>query len=345
MDENLKTLEIMKKRFYQNLDNPDHAKNYAEVIHDCLYEDLIELDEAKQEFRFIQDQFPRLYRIRNFIAETLTPWEHQDISEVAETLELLENYYHRNPENETLAESYAISLWLYYCHPQAENRSSTLNTLSELLNAFPDNEVINEKYYDALAQQADNNPEIEKVPLKKKAIVHGPKPVRKENDAEQYAYSLLDFANRQNSLEESFRTYEKLDSLSKKYPKNDYIKECCAKALYDILPYIDDAAIPELLEDLRVYQTNSSSEEVARIYALCLEDSPKINMGIIEELKRIYEQYPLNKSIIDSYGYILSSFAKDTNFSQTRRSEARTILRELRSTHPEIDTLTDYLDS
>lgn len=343
MEEKLATLEKMKWRFYKNVDNPDDAKNYAEAIHDCLYEDLIELDEAKQEFEFILEQFPRLYRIRNFIAETLAPWEHQNIDEIIEALESLADYYHRNPEQEEIAESYAISLWLYYVHPEARNRSTVLNTLAELINDFPENETINEKYYDVLSLQ-DDRPSIDPDNSKKGIVsISHPKKISTEDEAKEYAYSLLYFANQQNNLPEIYRTYEKLESLSIRFPQSEYINECCAKTLYNALPYMDDSVIPELLEDLRAIQARSSSEEVAKVYALSLEDSPKVNIGIVEELSRIYKQFPMNESIIDSYGFILSSLVEDSNAQEDDRAEAFELFCELREDHPEVKSLEDYL--
>lgn len=344
MLDKLDELERTKKLFYKNYDNPDYAKNYAEQLQVCLNEELITVDEAREEYEIIQEKFPRLYHIRNFFAEALAPWIFADIDEITDALSAVEDYYHRNPDNESLAESYALSLWLLYEHPKAQNRSAILESLSELINAFPDNDTISEKYYQVLDHQDDIVIAKTSSVAKRSVVVKttASKPVQNETDAQKYAASLLAYAKRQNDPEELQKTFSKFESLCDQFPESEPIKECYASALYSAFSVYDDSLSSGFLEKLCEIQLTSSSAKVAEKYALMLEDCPKLNWGIIQEIKRVYSQFPNNESIVDSYAFLLSSFFKETTNLKEQKKDARELFADLCAAHPEHESLKDY---
>ena len=344
MEGKLKELETNRSHFYKNYDNPDYAKNYAEHLQICLNEELISVDEAREEYEIIQEKFPRLYHIRNFFAEALAPWIFADIDEITEALSAVEDYYHRNPDNESLAESYALSLWLLYEHPKAQNRSATLETLSELINAFPDNDTISEKYYQVLEHQDDIVIAKTSSVAKRSVVVKtsASKPVQNESDAQKYAASLLAYAKRQNDLEELQKTFSKFESLCDQFPESEPIKESYASALYSAFSVYDKKILSSILEKMCELQSSSSSEKIAEKYALLLEDCPNLNWDIIQEIKQLYSQFPNSESIIDSYAYLLSSFFKETTNPKEQKSTARDLFADLCAAHPENESLKDY---
>lgn len=344
MLDNLDELERTRQQFYKNYDNPDYAKNYAEHLQVCLNEELISVDEAREEYEIIQEKFPRLYHIRNFFAEALAPWIFADIDEITEALSAVEDYYHRNPDNESLAESYALSLWLLYEHPKAQNRSATLETLSELINAFPDNDTISEKYYQVLEHQDDIVIAKTSSVAKRSVVVKtsASKPVQNESDAQKYAASLLAYAKRQNDLEELQKTFSKFESLCDQFPESEPIKESYASALYSAFSVYDEKILSSILEKMCELQSSSSSEKIAEKYALLLEDCPNLNWDIIQEIKQLYSQFPNSESIIDSYAFLLSSFFKETSNLKEQKKAARELFAELCATHPKNEALKDY---
>ncbi len=344
MEGKLKELETNRSHFYKNYDNPDYAKNYAEHLQICLNEELISVDEAREEYEIIQEKFPRLYHIRNFFAEALAPWIFADIDEITEALSAVEDYYHRNPDNESLAESYALSLWLLYEHPKAQNRSATLETLSELINAFPDNDTISEKYYQVLEHQDDIVIAKTSSVAKRSVVVKtsASKPVQNESDEQKYAASLLAYAKHQNDLEELQKTFSKFESLCDQFPESEPIKESYASALYSAFSVYDEKILSSILEKMCELQSSSSSEKIAEKYALLLEDCPNLNWDIIQEIKQLYSQFPNSESIIDSYAYLLSSFFKETTNPKEQKSTARDLFADLCAAHPENESLKDY---
>lgn len=344
MLDKLDELERNKKHFYKNYDSPDYAKNYAEQLQVCLNEELITVDEAREEYEIIQEKFPRLYHIRNFFAEALAPWIFADIDEITEALSAVEDYYRRNPDNESLAESYALSLWLLYEHPKAQNRSAILETLSELINAFPDNDTISEKYYQVLDHQDDIVIAKTSSVAKRSVVVKtsASKPVQNETDAQKYAASLLAYAKHQNDLEELQKTFSKFESLCDQFPESEPIKESYASALYSAFSVYDEKILSSILEKMCKLQSSSSSEKIAEKYALLLEDCPNLNWDIIQEIKQLYSQFPNSESIIDSYAYLLSSFFKETTNPKEQKSTARDLFADLCAAHPENESLKDY---
>lgn len=344
MPNNLDPLRETRELFYKNYDNPDYAKNYAEQLQASLNEEVITVDEAREEYEIIQEKFPRLYHIRNFFAEALAPWIFADIDEITEALSAVEDYYHRNPDNESLAESYALSLWLLYEHPKAQNRSAILETLSELINAFPDNDTISEKYYQVLDHQDDIVIAKTSSVAKRSVVVKtsASKPVQNESDAQKYAASLLAYAKRQNDLEELQKTFSKFESLCDQFPESEAIKEHYASALYSAFSVYDEKILSSILEKMCELQSSSSSEKIAEKYALLLEDCPNLNWGIIQEIKQLYSQFPNNESIIDSYAFLLSSFFKETSNLKEQKKDARELFDNLCAAHPEHESLKDY---
>ena len=103
MEDLLAQLYQAKNEFYDNLNSADYAKNYAESLHDCLRDELIEPEDAREEYEVIQGLFPRLYRIKNYIGETLAPYQIERI-EVVENERKISNYlvkinYHSNKKS------------------------------------------------------------------------------------------------------------------------------------------------------------------------------------------------------------------------------------------------------
>lgn len=242
MTKKLDNLQILKQLYLNNPGNPDHAKNYAEAIHDCLFDGLIGVEEAKREYEGIQNQFPRLYRIKNYIAETLSPWEHQDVNEIIEAVKSLDEYYHLNPEQESIAESFAISLWLLYCHPKATDRDSIINSLSELLNAFPENDTINDKYYDILdfdEHSYETHNSLTDIELGIPTSNDTNRTPMFVEEAIANAQQLQDLSEQQTYYPDLVFTSECIATLAKEYPKNLQINECYIVSLYNCLPFTD----------------------------------------------------------------------------------------------------------
>ena len=160
MDAKLEAMQKAQLAFDKHSDNPDYAKNYAESLHACVLNDLVDPDYARDEYKAILALFPRLYRIKNYMAETLTPYNPGSIEPLKKTVADLEDYYRRNPTQESLAEDYALALWLLLIHPDFDDYDDIIMSLSELLNNYPDNETISEKYFNALDFQTDVNSSI-----------------------------------------------------------------------------------------------------------------------------------------------------------------------------------------
>lgn len=341
MVNNLDSLAHLRELFYANPENPDHAKNYAEAIRDCLFDELIDLDEAKDELLTIQQQFPRLYRIKNFIAETLAPWEIADIEEIEDALSDIEDYYHRNPENESLAESYALSLWLLYDHPQARNKDTVLSSLSELINAFPDNETIAEKYYQVLDLQEEVIITESKQGKPKRISIQEPKKLVSDGDALKYAKTLLAYVNQETGVKKIQKAFWKFDSLIEQFPHNECVKEYYAKALYSALSAYEEEKKDNILKNLSKLQSSSASTTVAEMYALALEEMPIIDWDTIQVLQSLYELFPRSESIIDSLGYALRTLLYNNRASTEKYDDALQLFDKLRAIHPEIDSLQD----
>lgn len=338
MEDKLAILRKNKTQFYKNYDDSDYAKNYAEQLQICLNDGLITVEDVKEEYDIIQSKYPRLYHIRNFFAEALAPWIFDDIEIVKETMVEVEDFYRRNPDNETLAESYALSLWLLFEHPKANNRDSILESFSELINAYPDNETISDKYYQVL-ELYDVFHNAEYIGNKTVALHE----IHSEEDAIQYANSLFEQSKKQDQMEELTKTIAKFNSLYKQFPDTELIKELYVKTLYDAIAIYDDDITCDYLELVRDIQRNSSSETIASIYALLLEDISSINWSIIEELGHLYEQFPSNDSIIDSYGFALSSIIKKQSTPPEMHDTATGLFLDLLEKHRELDFLLDYL--
>lgn len=341
MIDKLAALDKTRKLFYKNYDDPDYAKNYAEQLQICLNDGLITVEDAREEYDTIQTKYPRLYHIKNFFAEALAPWVFEDIGVLSDTLAEVEDYYHRNPDNESLAESYALSLWLLFEHPKTNNRESILNSFSELINAFPDNETIVDKYYQVLALYDVFH--INENATEKTVAMFEEKKILTESDAIEYAKTLFDYSKSQDQKDDLNILITKFDSLYKQFTDTESIKELYVKTLYNALALYDDNDSNNILDLVSEVQHNSSSETIASIYALILEDTSSITWEMIEELRNLYEKFPSNDSIIDSYGFALSSIIKKLPMPQKQHSAAISLFLELLNDHPESDFLLDYL--
>ena len=341
MNNNLTILENNRKLFYNNYDDPDYAKNYAEQLQVCLNDGLITVEDAKEEFENIQNKYPRLYHIRNFFAEALAPWIFDDIEIIEATVTEVEDYFHRNPDNESLAESYALSLWLLFEHPKARDRDSILESLSELINVFPDNETVADKYYQVLELYDVFQATVSAT--EQPFIDEESKECLDEENAIKYAESLFE-ASKSLEREADFNiTISRFDSLYTQFPDNEEIKKFYVLMIYNATTLLEDDEIGDLIEVVSKIQSSSTSETIAETYALMLEDASSINWEIIERLKDLYEAFPSNNSIIDSYGFALSSFINDQYYSNEQRNNAKYLLIDLFESHPENQSLIDYI--
>lgn len=343
MEDLLAQLYQSKNEFYDHLNSADYAKNYAESLHDCLRDELIEPDEAREEYEVIQGLFPRLYRIKNYIGETLAPYQIERIEVVEETVATLEDYYHRNPEVEQAAEDYALALWLLYCHPESKDHKTILATLSELLNAFPDNETICDKYYQVLDTEEDFAPsKKDTTPKKVKVII--PKRLSTEEDACKYSKTLSDIACQQTDEEEMVKTCERLLSFSEKHPANHQVHLNCANAFFNVFDNLNQESNRSLLlVKFKALSDFSASEKVDELYANVLEDLPTINIGILDDLVGLLDKHPDNDSILDSYGYALSKVILEKGYSKDYKQLARERFASLQQSHPENEDLGDLL--
>lgn len=343
MEDLLVQLYQAKNDFYDHLNSADYAKNYAESLHDCLRDELIEPEEAREEYEVIQGLFPRLYRIKNYIGETLAPYQIERIEVVEETTATLEDYYHRNPEVEQAAEDYALALWLLYSHPESKNHEAILATLSELLNAFPDNETICDKYYQVLDTQEDHSPSRKDTTPKKVKVVISKK-LSTEDDACKYAKTLCDIAIQQTDEEEIVKTCKKLLSFSEKHPANHQVHLYCANAFYNVLDNLNqESNRSTLLVWFKALSDFATFERVDELYANVLEDLPTINIGILDDLKELLEKYPENNSILDSYGYALSKVIFEQGYSKEYKQLAHERFVTLQNNYPENENLSDLL--
>ena len=343
MEDLLAQLYQAKNEFYDNLNSADYAKNYAESLHDCLRDELIEPEEAREEYEVIQGLFPRLYRIKNYIEETLAPYQIERIEVVEETTATLEDYYHRNPEVEQAAEDYALALWLLYSHPESKNHEAILATLSELLNAFPDNETICDKYYQVLDTEEEfASSKKDTTPKKVKVII--PKRLSTEEDACKYSKTLSDIASQQTDEEEMVKTCERLLSFSEKHPTNQQVHLNCANAFFNVFDNLNKESNRNvLLVEFKTLSDLAASGKVDELYANVLEDLPTINIGILDDLKQLLNNYPENNSILDSYGYALSRVISEQGYSKEYKQLARERFSSLQQAYPGNADLSELL--
>lgn len=345
LNRDIEILKDLEEKYKHNESDSEVAADYADQLFHCFEQQLIDSEKAYKPLVSINLRFPRIERINLYLSQVLTPSYSDSIDEILQAMDVLDKSFYSNPEHEVIAESYAIALWLYAQKNNSSDNSDTLNKLAELLNSFPDNSVINEKYHNVLDRQEDATI----IPAKFATPKVKAKRIQNltEQQAAGYAESLCNLSKEQYEIEEVTATCGKLKKLCASFPSSETIATFYVDALYDMISFSEKDVALEALDAIKgIYSNHKESEKIAELYVNAIEetisfeeDDSKEFIDVIETLSTTFDN---NRSILDSFAYALYSQVKSKQNSTFTRKEAREKLKNLCDRYPENNDIHAY---
>lgn len=345
LNKELSLLSELEEKYNDNLSDSEIAADYADQLFRCFEEQLIDTENAYNPLVSINTRFPRIERVNEYLSKVLTPSTSDTIEELVTSMGVLNKSFYSNPKNEIIAESYAITLSLYAEKNQDSDISEPLNKLAELINLFPDNELIDEKYHSVLDMQEDSTiiPMQYITPkVKAKKVKH-----LTENQAVGYAETLCNLSKEQEVSADVIETCSKLNKLCNNYPTNKGIAVFYADALYNMISFIDDGMAEKTLTTIeQLYELHDDSEEIAEIFVNAIEEAIDFSKEgchyYLVIIEAIASRFDANQSILDSYAYALYTQIKTKNNPPKLKKDAREKLLDLCNQHPDNNDIQAY---
>lgn len=345
LNRDIEILKDLEEKYKHNESDSEVAADYADQLFHCFEQHLIDADKAYKPLVSINLRFPRIERINLYLSQVLTPSYSDSVDEILQAMDVLDKSFYSNPEHEVIAESYAIALWLYAQKNNSSDNSDILNKLAELLNSFPDNSVISEKYHNVLDMQEDATI----IPAKFATPKVKAKKIQNlsEEQATGYAESLCNFSKEQYEIEEVTATCGKLQKLCISYPSSETIAAFYVDALYNMITFSEKEVALEALDVIKgIYSNHKESERIAELYVNAIEETINFeeddSKGFMEVIETLSSTFDNNRSILDSFAYALYSQVKSKQNSTFTRKEAREKLKKLCDRYPESDDIQAY---